>query len=232
MINTHLSIWEIAHRWFDIGPDNSDPTNLPSNVQDAIRFICRAALEGKLNLYDMIVMRTVDANKDAGIDARIELFPLDTHPASLDECLDRKYDKESLDSLYVDGDDLFIYCTKLNNEFPPFWFDQIVEPYLSDKDQSAASPQNPIPSRPNQLDKIICQRIGIKLWGNNLNLTKKEVAVSPEIQDIGNGSEYQLETIEEWLAEVDPRDPSKKRGRKRKNNSGSEKLNNSESPEK
>jgi hypothetical protein len=35
-------------------------------------------------------------------------------------------------------------------------------------------------------------------------------------------------TIEDWLGEVDPRDPSKKRGRKRKNNSGLGDLDNSQ----
>ncbi|WP_286219727.1 hypothetical protein [Marinobacter apostichopi] len=35
----HLSIWEIAHRWFDCDPNTSDPKALPLNVQDILRII-------------------------------------------------------------------------------------------------------------------------------------------------------------------------------------------------
>ena len=35
----HLSIWEIAHRWYDVDPNTSDPKSLPLPVQDLLRVI-------------------------------------------------------------------------------------------------------------------------------------------------------------------------------------------------
>ncbi|WP_288373369.1 hypothetical protein [uncultured Marinobacter sp.] len=35
----HLSIWEVAHRWHDQDPNNSDPSALPLPVQDMLRTI-------------------------------------------------------------------------------------------------------------------------------------------------------------------------------------------------
>src|SRR5450759_5065132 len=55
MIDRYLSIWEIAHRWRDVNPDKSDPTDLPLNVQDTIRYICRGVLDGKLSLFELDV---------------------------------------------------------------------------------------------------------------------------------------------------------------------------------
>ena len=37
----HLSIWEIAHRWHDFDPNQTDPKKLPLPVQDTLRLITR-----------------------------------------------------------------------------------------------------------------------------------------------------------------------------------------------
>lgn len=219
MIDRYLSIWEIAHRWHDVSPDTTDPTNVPLNVQDSIRFICRGVLDGRLGLCEMVVMDSASAINRSGACSSIIQCPLKELPSALEDCLYRKYDKSTLDSIFVDGDNLFRHCIKLECDFPSFWFDLIAEPYLVKGEPTDSSTQQSKPSRPNQLDKIVCQRIGASMWEMSPQLTIKEIALSYEIQKLCGASKYELETVQAWLSEIDPRDPSTKRGKRRKNNS-------------
>lgn len=224
MIDRYLSIWEISHRWHDLSPDKSEPFDLPLNVQDAIRFICRGALDGYLGLYELVVMKSEGAINRAGACTNVKQFPLEKFPAAIEESLYRKYDKGALDSCFIDGDNLLSYCFRLECDFPAFWFDLIIKPYLVKGVPPDNSTQQVTPSRPCQLDKIICQRIGAAMWKKNPLLMIKEIALSDEIQNLCGASKYELEAVQGWISEVDPRNPATKRGRKRKDNSATEKT--------
>ena len=67
--------------------------------------------------------------------------------------------------------------------------------------------------------QMACQQIALAIWSTEPKLTIKEIANRDEVQELGGGSEYEIETVQEWISAVDTRDPTKKRGRKRKNNS-------------
>lgn len=230
MIDRYLSIWEVAHRWHDANPDKTDPADLPLIVQDALRYICRGVLSGSLGLFHIIVMGIDNKYNGSGFRSDIAEIYVDECPAELENCLYRQYDKKVLNSFFIDCIGFFEYCmhsqlSEINSfvDFPPFWSSLID---TSSPSVDAADTSTPSSAQPIRIDKrlrtqIACQQIAQSIWLNKPDSTNLEIALSQEIQQLGGGSEYQLDTVQEWLSEIDPRDPSKKRGRKRKNNSGS-----------
>lgn len=48
IVSDYLSLWEVAHRWHGVDP-NKTP-DLPLAVQDALRYICGALLNGDVPL--------------------------------------------------------------------------------------------------------------------------------------------------------------------------------------
>ena len=71
-----------------------------------------------------------------------------------------------------------------------------------------------------------CKQIALVLWHQDSAKNIKDIANTKEVQKFGGGENYEFGTVLDWLGQVDPRDPSKKRGPKRKNNSGSENTGN------
>jgi hypothetical protein len=66
-----------------------------------------------------------------------------------------------------------------------------------------------------QRGRIACQEVARRYWIKQPTALIKTVASTHEVQEIAPGCEFELEVVERWLSEVDPRDPSKKRGRKK-----------------
>jgi hypothetical protein len=54
------------------------------------------------------------------------------------------------------------------------------------------------------------------VWKKTPGADVKVIANSPEVQDFAGGSESDFDVLVRWLGEVDPRDPSKRRGPKRR----------------
>jgi hypothetical protein len=67
-----------------------------------------------------------------------------------------------------------------------------------------------------QRARIACQEVARRLWVNQPTSSLKAIAVSREVQEIAPGSEYELAVVQRWMSEVDPRDASTRRGRKKK----------------
>ncbi len=52
LLEDHLSIWEISHRWHDYDPNLTDPTQLPLKVQDSIRSLAHGMNMEDFHLVD------------------------------------------------------------------------------------------------------------------------------------------------------------------------------------
>lgn len=225
MIDRYLSIWEIAHRWRDINPDKTDPTDLPLNVQDTIRYICRGVLDGRLILFHLVVMSPVEINDGSPVRPRLWAFHLDELPPELEDSLYRKYDKEALDAYYIEAENLFDYClyeqvessTTGNNtmDFPSCWL------HLSGYTDSSSEPDDyeqpteitPRALRPQQIDKLLCQAIARTLWDEHPHMTIAAMTEHKAIQIYGGGKLYSgKNTLRDWLSEVAP-EAVKKPGR-------------------
>ena len=67
-----------------------------------------------------------------------------------------------------------------------------------------------------QRARIACQEVATRLWQRQPDASKKSIAASPEVQKVAGGEDWDFAVVEQWLSEIDSRDPSKKRGPKKK----------------
>ena len=73
--------------------------------------------------------------------------------------------------------------------------------------------------RPVQRARIACQQIASAVWKVEPDLTIKQMAERDDIQRLGGAVHWEPAVVQRWLSEADPRDPSKKRGRRKRRNS-------------
>ncbi|SOD17750.1 hypothetical protein [Nitrosomonas ureae] len=62
-------------------------------------------------------------------------------------------------------------------------------------------------------DRIRCQAIASTLWEFDSDIHPNHIARSKILQRIGNGAQYDLSTITEWIADLDPQKDYRKPGR-------------------
>lgn len=222
MIDRYLSIWEIAHRWRDTNPDTSDPANLPLNVQDAIRYICRGILDSEILLFEIVVLKTkVESDRQ---NSKLAQFWISNPPAEIENCLYRKFDKGTLDSHLIECENFFTYCLdeqatrstgiSVQLDFPDFWWPLInmgnsssEEPENHEAPQIQPEPSNP---RPSAIHRLICQAIAKTLWDIYPEMTITAMTEHKSILEHGSGKYYPgKNTLRDWLSEVAPGDVKK-----------------------
>lgn len=220
MIDRYLSIWEIAHRWRDANPDKSDPTDLPLNIQDTIRYICHGVLNGMLGISELIVMPSDGGNNGSHFRSEIRQYHVNEMPSELEDALYRKYDKNALNAYFIEAENLFNYClTQINGtnaglDFPSFWTDQ-VSAFNSPNDtygdiEPVQVQLEALPLRPSQIDKLVCQAVAKTLWEIYPKITITAMAEHHAILEHGGGKLYTgKNTLRDWLSEVAPPDVKK-----------------------
>lgn len=227
-----LSVWEIAFRWAGCDPDNIW-LRFPLPVRDNFRMLIDAILNGHLDSYTLN-SRKWNPNTD---DEGTQQFFIHYHLDAVEDCAwGRSFDRKLLKWARIERWAMQQWCERRGVPLPEFWFPpgwKLEYEWPDDdpaKDQAAPSKTGDSASeesadeRKQRIDKrhrihMACQQIALAIWSKEPNLTIKEVAYRKEVQELGGGSEYEPETLHEWISAVDTRDPSKKRGRKRKNNS-------------
>lgn len=226
MIDRYLSIWEIAHRWRDVNPDKTDPSDLPLTIQDTIRYICRGALDGRLALFDLVVMSADGENNGSHFRSEIRPYHVDEIPPQLEDTIYRKYDKNALNAYFVEAEDLFNYClyeqvetSRTGNcfvDFPTCWSHLKGYTDISGcepDDYERAAEVEPQTLRPSQIDKLVCQAIARTLWDEHPQMTIAAMTEHKAIQEYGGGKLYTgKNTLRDWLSEVAP-EANKKPGR-------------------
>lgn len=224
MIDRYLSIWEIAHRWRDVNPDKTDPIDLPLNIQDTIRYISRAVLAGDLALFHQVVMASNENNNGSGFRSDIRQFYVNELPAELEDCLYRKYDKDTLNTYFIDGGDLFRYClgdqcseTNSYVDFPACWSHLIDGSHPNEQEPDNTETPTTItalPLRPTQIDKLVCQAIAKTLWDIYPNMNITAMSKHPAILEHGGGKLYKgKNTLRDWVRDVAPENVRNKPGR-------------------
>lgn len=97
IVSNYLSIWEVAHRWHGVDPNKTDPSDLPMIVQDTIRHLSEAVLNGELRLYLSDVIPSFDYERSTS-QVRYEI--INDLPDALHQCaFERKYQKSVLDGI-------------------------------------------------------------------------------------------------------------------------------------
>lgn len=231
LLNDELSLWEIAFRWADYDPDRPR-LSIPLPVRDHFRTLMDAILSGRLDCTSLFLTKYhPDTSNGFGPEYFIRYYIDDVYA-----CIwGKKYNRKLLKWAQIERWALHQWCERQGVPLPEFWFppgwkleyewpSDEEEPKASTKDDDSSVKQ-PDAERPSitkhHRAKLACQQVASVIWAKEPDLTNKQLACRKEIQELAGGADYELETIQEWISEVDPRSPAKKRGRKRKNNSGS-----------
>ena len=221
----YLSVWEIGFRWAGYDPDKFH-IRIPLAVRDNFRTLIIEIHHSRLECDSLIT------DKYQGDDPEEAKFYIRYWLDSVVDCsYGRRYDRKLMRWAGVGRQDLQEWCERHKVPLPEFWFPPgwgIEYEWPDDTPAGIVQPQpgESVEEKKTRIDKrhrceMACQQIALYLWSKNPKLTNKEIAIANEVQELGAGNGYELETVQDWIAKVDPRDPSMKRGRKRKNNSGS-----------
>lgn len=221
LLNETLSVWEIAFRWANLDPGRRW-WRIPLLVRDNFRIILDAIWAEHLECWN------ISNQKRRPSDDTPPEFFIRTHIDAIEDCVEgKRYPRTLLQFFSVERWAFLTWCQRRNIPLPEFWFPagwKLEYQWPDGEDEAPLDSSEPIEEQRIRLDKrhrclMACQQIALAIWAKEPRLTIKEVANRHEVQELGGGGEYEIETVQEWIGAVDPRDPAKKRGRKRKNNS-------------
>jgi len=223
MINTlpRLSVWEIACRVNELDPSAIDIKNVPLKLKDALKSITRAIH------YDenMMVLNNRGIENHHAINQKTgKRYDTEVIHELMSDCYEKDiFDKEFLESVYIEDENFAKWCLNKNIPLPLFWFPNGWEPYehenVINTEKSPESENIPVlPTlKGSQIDKIVCQGIGRTLWDIYPNLTIADMCKHEAIQRYGNGKLYiGAHTLRDWLSEVAPENIKGKKGRPKK----------------
>lgn len=222
LLNEDLSVWEIGFRWAGLDPDRywwRIPLPVRDNFRILVDAIWHAHLESNISME----------KRGPGHEHVPPEFFIRHHVDAINNCVrGKRYPRMLLQFMRVERWSFHIWCQRRNIPLPEFWFPPSWNIDYQWPDNDEPEPSNSAESIEEQRVRLAkwhriqmaCQQVALSIWAKEPNLTIKEVAWRKEIQGLAGGSEAELETVEGWISKVDRRDPSKKRGRKRKNNPG------------
>ena len=224
LLSDELSVREIAFRWA-----GHDPARFwirtPLPVKDHFRNLMSAILRGRLDCSTLSLEKwnPTEANNPP------EFF-IRHYIDEVYDCISgRRFDRILLDWATVHRWAMQQWCERQGIPLPEFWFPpgwKIEQdlPYFDEDEAIPANPTEAVVERKQRIDKrhraeMASQQVASVIWAREPDLTIKEVACRKEVQELAGGDGYELETVQQWIRDFDPRDSKMKRGRKRKNNS-------------
>ncbi len=131
---------------------------------------------------------------------------------------DRIFDKNLLDNVYTTRHELKEAIDEENSygsnkiSLPEFWFPANEQNKTDQKPESSTKRKK---LRNNQADKLLVQTIARAIWAEDPSTTITDLTDHKGIRQHGNGALYTQKTLHSWIAEVDPRDPKQKIGRRK-----------------
>lgn len=196
------TIWQLAHNWAGEETDKTDPDTISLDLTLAIDRLIRAIRNKKIS-------------------ARWKGYPifldnwLITVIFEFSHCkqfyrwlMHHKFDKDYLDNLYVMRNEVIDLCIKCYYNLPPCWIPEQF-PYES---KIVKETKNYRPTDERE-DRIRCQVIASTLWELDSTIHPTHIARSKILQRIGNGGQYEISTIIDWITEFDPQKDYRKPGR-------------------
>jgi hypothetical protein len=126
-----LSVWEIAHRWHDVDPDEQQSENLPRAVRERARQLLHALTYG-LHAYDVHGDPLADE----------EIWFTGVRKSKFGKALERhlhqgNYDREFLRSVFILRKEFERWCWRVDEQLPEFWFPYEVDRSKSDSASTA-----------------------------------------------------------------------------------------------
>lgn len=191
------SVWNLAHDWAGFDPNKTDVKNLPKPVYLNLQRLSSAVIVRALPAQTKKLAIFVD-------DSLMTLLFDARHFIKLLFCKwGRSIDANYLKSIYVKRIHFIELCEKERLPYSGFWvLTQVETPH-----KVTYRPKNEIE------DKAVCRAIALTLWEIDPDIHPSHLANSKAIQSYANGKLYDLETIKEWIADLDPQQKHRKPGR-------------------
>lgn len=191
------SLWNLAHDWAGFDANKSDSENLPKQVYLNLQRLSSAILGRKLPAQTKKLQILIDDS------IMTHLFDA-KHFIKLLFCKwGRSLDVEYLKSIYIRRINFIEWCESERLPYSGFWvLTQVESPHKV----------NFRPKDENE-DKAVCRAIALTLWEIDPNIHPSHLALSKAIQTYANGKLYNLETIKEWITDLDPQSKHRKTGR-------------------
>ena len=227
LLNDDLSVWEIGFRWAGQDPDRWW-RGIPLPVRDNFRVLMDAVLQSHLECVSLSMRK----GPSEDFDLPPEFF-IRYHLDDVEACIaGRAFNRRLLRFAQIERPAFQDWCERRAIPLPVFWFPPGWSDYRWPGDDSedaatiedgvapavaasAAEDQDRTGLRPVQRARIACQEIARALWKADPALTIAAMVDRDEIQRLGGAARWVPEVVQRWLSEVDPRDPSKKRGRRK-----------------
>lgn len=233
LLNDHLSLWEIAHRWNNVDPNKIHWFGLPLEVKDSCRLMMNAILNAELE-------SSLEMNKwHSGSDTPPEFF-IRYHLDNIKACIwGQKFNRKLFKFVSVDRWYLQKWCEMYNIPLPEFWFPSgwKIEPdrFMDEESEEIDGDTNDLVNKGEtdadkesklricQRARASCQQLAELLWKDNPELNISEMVRHEVI--IKYGARYYEgdivrcygdETIRRWIQDLAPTHIKGKRGRPKK----------------
>jgi hypothetical protein len=192
------NVWSLAHDWAGFDADKTDVNHLPKHVYLNLQRLSAAILNRSLKAQTKKVQIFIDDSVFTLI-----FFDLKTFIKLLLCKWGHSIDNNYLASIYVKRVHFIEWCEKERLPYNDFWIlTQVTANYK-------------INNRPkNELeDKAVCRAIAMTYWDIDPNIHPAHMATAKAIRKYGNGDQYEINTIKEWISDLDPQLKQRKTGR-------------------
>lgn len=197
------TIWKLAHNWADVDPEESDENTLSPELKQYVHRLLEAVDRQDISVRNNFRKIFVDESFISFIADFFHVIKIKSHLKS------NKSNKIYLDSLYVKRSEVLNWCINdARLDPPPCWAPkQLANEKLTNTNTKNYRPVNEIE------DRIRCQVIAGTLWELDPTIHPNHIARSKILQRIGNGGQYEIETVTDWIAQIDPQKDYRKPGR-------------------
>jgi hypothetical protein len=191
------NVWVLAHQWAGQNSNKLNPHDLHEQVKVNMMRIASAILRKQLKAQNKYVPILDN-------DSIFEIIFFFKHFYRMYKCRSGKYfDKAYFETIYIRRYHFIAWCEKEKYPDPEFW--QINTDIYSNK--STNRPKN------EAEDKAVCRAIAKVYWDIDPNIHPAHMAESKSIAKYGNGNLYEIDTIKDWISDLDPLIKERKTGR-------------------
>lgn len=215
LLNDQLTVWELAFRWAGYDPA-ALWLRIPLAVRDNIRLILNAIHLSELECFELTHEKW---HPDTGA---VRSRYIGNFIEDVTDCIEgRRYKRSFLRQVHLDRDKVHQWCNKSGLKFPEFWLTYPVNDAPPEQAAPAvvetsiiAAPQ-PRKTKPNPHKEAMKDQAR-QIWAKEPHLTKCAVAKQIDKLNLQYSKPVNFKTLQEWIADLDPRPPEQKRGRKRR----------------
>ena len=200
---SHLSIWDLGHHWVGKTAAQDDVASLPE-VQRAMTLLLQAVTVGGVMVCEAIVLTQT---QPASGRKSVEMLPIDDVENLHELLTSGRYERKTLANYWISLHDLFMWCIHADIDFPDFVVPDTRDPIFGGSEKKETT------TRPEVIDKKLCQDIALEKWKADPLIRIAEMARDHDIRRVGNGALYGEPTLWRWLREIAPSEVKGRRGR-------------------